>query len=314
MQSSDGAKYSIAVIIPCYKVEEQIEGVIQSIPEFVDHIIVVDDKSPDKTGIIIQSLNNNRIRYIAHSENLGVGGAMKPGYKAGVNLGVDIMVKIDGDGQMDPSIMEDFIVPIRDGEVNYTKGNRFLHLKELTQMPFIRRFGNIGLAFLVRAASGYWDIFDPSNGYIAISANTWDKLDSDNIANDYFFETSMLIELNKNRARILDIPMPAKYSSEISSLSITNTLFTFPRKLFKAFLYRLYFEYYVLDFNFGSLSLLAGIPLIVFGFLWSVIHWHISINTNQPATTGTVIIGLLPIILGFQLLMQFITFDINKKW
>lgn len=306
--------YRTAVVLPCYKVEKQIPSVIAAIPDFIDFIIVVDDKSPDDTGKIVTGIDNNKIHLLTHKENKGVGGAMKTGFEAGLKLGADIMVKIDGDGQMDPSIITRFIQPVAEGNAHYTKGNRFLHLKDLTQMPFIRRFGNVGLAFLVRAASGYWDIFDPSNGYIAIAAETWHELDKEKIADDYYFETSMLIELNKIRARITDIPMPAKYGNETSNLSISKTLFTFPVKLLKAFLFRIYIEYFVMDFNFGSLSLLGGIPLLLFGGIWSMVQWHISNISNTPATTGTVIIGLLPIILGFQLILQFITFDINKKW
>ena len=314
MKLSTNKKLKIAVVIPCYKVEDQIADVLASIPEFVDHIIVVDDKSPDRTGEIVKNIENEKIHYIAHAENKGVGGAMKTGFEAGLQYNVDIMVKIDGDGQMNPGILQNFISPIENGDANYAKGNRFLQLKELTQMPFIRRFGNIGLAFLVRSASGYWEIFDPSNGYVAISASTWEKLDKEKIANDYYFETSMLIELNKVRAKVVDIPMAAKYGTETSNLSISRTLYTFPSKLLKAFLYRIYAEYFIMDFNFGSISLLTGIPMLLFGGIWSIFHWRVSIQTNIPATTGTVIIGLLPIILGFQFIMQFITFDINKKW
>lgn len=313
MQRQNKKPLKIAVVVPCYKVEKQIKSVLLSIPEYVDYVIVVDDKSPDNTAEIVHSLNLSNLVYIPHPTNRGVGGAMKTGFDKGVELGADLMIKIDGDGQMNPSIIQQFITPLADGKADYTKGNRFLHIKELTHMPFIRRFGNIGLAFLARMASGYWEIFDPSNGYIAIKSATWKMLDKDKIAEDYYFETSMLIELGKVRAKIKDIPIPAKYKDEISSLSISKTISTFPGRLLRAFLYRLYFEYYVLDFNFGSLSLAVGFPLLLFGVVWSMVHWYISIKTNEVTTTGTVIIGLLPIILGFQLLMQFITFDINKK-
>jgi glycosyltransferase involved in cell wall biosynthesis len=313
VKSANNQDLEIAVIVPCYEVEHHIKDVILSIPEFIDHIFVVDDASPDNSSEEVKSLQIDKLIYLSHSENKGVGGAMKTGFQEAVKLGADIMVKIDGDGQMDPTRIQDFIEPIIQGRADYAKGNRFLHIKQLTQMPFIRRFGNIGLAFLVRAASGYWEIFDPSNGYIAIKTSIWNQLDEEIIADDYYFETSMLIELGKVKARIEDVPIPAKYEDEKSNLSISSIISTFPLRLLKAFLYRIYLEYFVLDFNFGSLSLAGGIPLLLFGGIWSIVHWSISAKTNEPATTGTVIIGLLPIILGFQLLMQFFTFDINKR-
>lgn len=313
MKPPDNTNFSTAVIVPCYNVEKQITSVLTTIPKNITHIILVDDHSPDNISAVISSLNIANLTYIRHPSNRGVGGAMKTGFQKATELGVDFMIKIDGDGQMDPLLIHKFIEPLNEAKADYTKGNRFLHIRELTEMPFIRRFGNIGLAFLVRLASGYWEIFDPSNGYIAIKSKTWQLLDQEKIAEDYFFETSMLIELSKIGATIKDIPIPAIYRNEISNLSIPKTISTFPGRLLRSFLYRLYYEYFILDFNFGSLSLGTGLPLLFFGIIWSIVHWYISIKTNQPATTGTVVIGLLTIILGFQLLMQFITFDINKK-
>ena len=313
MKTQDTNSLTTAVIVPCYMVEKQIAAVLNAIPKDITHIIAVDDKSLDNTSKIIKSLNLKNLTYIAHSSNKGVGGAMKTGFEAASELGAEIMIKIDGDGQMDPSLIFKFLTPIAENNFDYTKGNRFLYLQELTKMPFIRRFGNIGLAFLVRMASGYWEVFDPSNGYIAIQSKTWQLLDKDKIADDFFFETSMLIELGKIGAKIKDVPIPAIYKDEVSNLSISKTISTFPGRLLKAFLFRIYYEYYILDFNFGSLSLAAGLPLFFSGIIWSLYHWYISIKTNHPATTGTVVIGMLTIILGFQLLMQFITYDISKK-
>ena len=313
MRHTNKEYLNVAVIVPCYQVEKKIREVLLQIPEFVKHIIVVDDQSPDNTEKVVKELQLDNLTFIKHDINKGVGGAMKTGFEEAKKLGVDVMVKLDGDGQMDPSLILQFVHPILDGGINYTKGNRFVDIEKITHMPFIRRFGNIGLAFLVRAASGYWKLFDPSNGFLAIQTSVWEKLDKNAIAEDFFFESSMLIELSKIRATIQDIPIPAKYGDETSNLSILQVLATFPQKLLKAFLYRIYFDYFILDFNFGSLSLLMGVPMLIFGIIWSLIHWHISIRTNQAATTGTVIIGLLPIILGFQSLMQFITHDIYQK-
>ena len=303
--------YRIAVIIPAYRVEHHIAQVIENIPAFVERIIVVNDASPDQTEKVLDSINDSRLTVVTHSENRGVGGAMISGYDCAVEQGADILVKMDGDDQMDPTRILDLVQPIAEGKADFTKGNRFLNLTELEKMPFIRRIGNWGLTFLVKAASGYWKIFDPTNGFTAMHSRVWQILNKDYIAKDYFFESSLLIELRHHYAVVQDVSIPARYQDEESSLSIFRVLFSFPFRLLKAFFRRIGYQYYLYDFSFVSIAIFIGFLALLFGFIWGSYHWIKSIQTGIPATTGTVLLAVLPVIVGVQLWLQAIAEDMD---
>ena len=171
----------IGVVIPAYKVLQQIRGVILSLPSTIDHIIVVDDKCPQFSGKEAQKIGDKRVEVLFHERNTGVGGAMATGYKKALELACDIVIKIDGDGQMDPSFIDKLVAPLLEGEADYSKGNRFKDFDALRSMPKIRLFGNSALSFLLKIASGYWNVMDPTNGYTAISAQTLKRLELDTI-------------------------------------------------------------------------------------------------------------------------------------
>ena len=302
--------YHVSVIIPAYKVETKINQVVKKIPDFVRSIIVVNDASPDSTTKILAEISDPRLIVIHHEKNQGVGGAMVTGYNKALEIGAEIFVKMDGDDQMDSSKIPDLIHPIVIGDSDFTKGNRFLHQTQLKSMPFIRRIGNWGLTFLVKAASGYWHIFDPSNGFTAIHADVWRYINQNKIAKDYFFESSLLTELRFLEAVVQDVYIPARYQDEESSLSIMKVLVTFPFRLLKSTFRRFIYQYYLYNFSFGSLAFVIGMNFVLFGFIWGLIYWIKSIESGIAATTGTVLIAVLPIILGVQLLLQVISQDI----
>lgn len=301
--------HHIAVIIPAYKVANKIETVIANIPTFVRTIIVVNDASPDSTKDTLEKIIDSRIIVLQHDQNQGVGGAMITGYNHALEIGAEILVKMDGDDQMDPAKIKDLVNPILNGIADFTKGNRFLHQTQLRSMPFVRRIGNWGLTFMVKAASGYWNIFDPSNGFTAMHAEVWRNINKSRIAKDYFFESSLLTELRYLAAVIQDIYIPARYQDEVSSLSIKKILFSFPIRLIKVTFRRFIYQYYLYNFSFGSLAFIIGMMFVLFGLVWGIIYWIKSIETGIPATTGTVLIAVLPIILGVQLLLQVISQD-----
>lgn len=301
--------HHIAVIIPAYKVANKIETVIANIPTFVRTIIVVNDASPDSTKDTLEKIIDSRIIVLQHDQNQGVGGAMITGYNHALEIGAEILVKMDGDDQMDPAKIKDLVNPILNGIADFTKGNRFLHQTQLRSMPFVRRIGNWGLTFMVKAASGYWNIFDPSNGFTAMHAEVWRNINKSRIAKDYFFESSLLTELRYLAAVIQDIYIPARYQDEVSSLSIKKILFSFPIRLIKVTFRRFIYQYYLYNFSFGSLAFIIGMMFVLFGLVWGIIYWLKSIETGIPATTGTVLIAVLPIILGVQLLLQVISQD-----
>jgi dolichol-phosphate mannosyltransferase len=302
----------VVIIVPAYNAEGSINQVINALPLWVDCIIVVNDRSMDNTFQIVQGNTDTRLILLENQENLGVGGAMKRGYQEALAQGADIIVKMDSDGQMDPAYLPQLLAPIISGNANYTNGNRFLHTTELKQMPFIRRTGNLGLSFMTKAASGYWNIFDPTNGYTAIDSATLSKLNFNNLADRYFFESSMLIELYNHQAVVKDVPIPARYQGEKSSLSTSKSFFEFSSKLIPAFIQRISRQYFLSDFSAVSLLLFFGLLLFGFGLIWGIWHWIISIQMQVAATTGTVMLAVLPFIIGFQFLIQALVLDIGN--
>ena len=304
----------ITVVIPCYNVSRHIEDVIKKLPPEVNWIIAVNDQSKDETEKILARLQveNRKVVFINHEMNQGVGGAMITGFKRSIELNSDITIKIDGDDQMDTSYLPALIKPIVDNKADYTKGNRFRDFKALRQMPVLRRFGNLGLSFMIKAASGYWNIFDPNNGFVAISNEMLKTIDINKIHKRYFFESSMLIELYHADAVIQEIPMKARYGNEVSNLSLTRTLFGFPPRLLKAFIRRIILKYFLFDFNIASLYLLFGGPLFLLGLIYGIVNYIEYGSSHTPAPTGTVVIPTLLIIMGFQLLLSATSYDISN--
>jgi dolichol-phosphate mannosyltransferase len=214
----------IAVVIPCYKVKQYVLDVISSIGQEVGIIYCVDDACPENSGnFIAMNVKDPRVRVMYHSENQGVGGAVISGYRAALGDGADIIVKIDGDGQMDPALIPKMVLPIIENMADYTKGNRFFLLKYLKGMPIIRKAGNAALSLISKFSTGYWDIFDPTNGYTAIAASMASELQFDKISRRYFFESDMLFQLNILRAVVKDVPIKATFYL-ISWVVIATTL------------------------------------------------------------------------------------------
>ena len=309
-----GTKH-IAVVIPCFNVEKSIEAVVSGIPSWIDEIILVNDASSDNTDQILTALAAaapERIHVLTHPENQGVGGAVMTGMKATQqNNKCDIVVKMDGDGQMNPDYLEPLLSPLLSGEADFSKGNRFCDFKALKKMPLIRRLGNMGLSFLIKSASGYWDLLDPSNGFFAIKKETLAALDFDRLDKRFFFESSLIIGLYYTGAEIKDVSIPANYNDERSNLSAVHCLFTFPPKLIRAFFRRITIRYFIMDFSIISLYILLGIPLLLFGFIFGLANWIHYASHAIAAPTGTIIIATLGIVLGIQFILSFMQYDIS---
>jgi dolichol-phosphate mannosyltransferase len=314
--ANDGAMShcKVAVIIPCYYVAEKLENVINTLPDFVNCVIVVDDKCPQNSWQIAHRAQseNPKISVVRHVENQGVGGAMVSGYKAALQTDCQVFVKMDGDGQMNPEELPRLIAPLLDGSADYAKGNRFRDFRALEKMPKVRLFGNSILSFLLKAASGYWNIMDPTNGYTAIHRGTLEKLDLDKISRRFFFESDMLIQLNVVSAVVRDVPMKAQYGDERSSLDIGKVLLQFPFKLARGLMRRIFLKYFVYDFNMASVYMMIGIPLLIFGVTFGVWEWIGSWLTGKTKSAGTIMVAALPIIIALQMLLQAIQIDIDK--
>jgi glycosyltransferase involved in cell wall biosynthesis len=300
----------IGAVIPAYRVSELINNLLLAIPPYIDHIFVVDDKCPDASGQEAEKVRDSRINIIYHGQNTGVGGAVVSGYKKALEAGCDIVIKIDGDGQMDPKYIPDLLAPLINDEADFAKGNRFMDFRALKKMPKVRLFGNSVLSFLVKIASGYWNIIDPTNGYTAVHRRCLEKLDLNRISRRYFFESDMLIHLNLINAVVTDISIPARYENEKSSLNITRIIFEFPPKLLGGLVKRIFLKYFIYDFNMASVYLLLGLPMFMFGTVFGVIEWIDSIFYGTAKTAGTIMLIALPIIVSFQMLLQAINIDI----
>lgn len=303
----------IAVVIPCYRVADKILGVIASIGPEVSRIFVVDDCCPEGSGKLVASRSlDPRVRVIFHSENRGVGGATITGFRAALEEGLAIVVKLDGDGQMDPALLPNLIRPLLRGQADYCKGNRFFDPDGLVVMPKMRLFGNAALSFFSKLSSGYWNIFDPTNGFVAIDARILAHLPLDKIDPRYFFESDMLFRLGTYRAKVVDIPMAACYGDEQSSMRILSVVPEFLAKHMSRFAKRFFYSYLLRDFSAATLGLLIGLPLMFFGVCFGAIEWWHSLSSGVPVSSGTVMLAALPIITGTQLLLTFLNYDINS--
>ena len=304
----------VAVVIPAYRVEDHIVEVIARVPHLVRTIIAVDDESPDGTGQFLDQLaqRDRRLVVIHHETNRGVGGATKSGYIEALRRSADVVVKLDGDGQMDPEYIESLVDQILTGQAEYVKGNRFQDWSYLQTMPLARKIGNLGLSFLIKLASGYWNVFDPTNGFTAVAAKTLGQLNFAHLEDRYLFESSMLVELYRHLARIKQVPMPAVYRGETSSLSIWRSLVEFPLYLVPALIRRFIHRYIWQDFTAVSVFVIIGLLSMLFGATFGAYHWIKSIETMQAATAGTVMLSAVPVIFGFQLLLQAIVLDIEN--
>ena len=303
----------VVAVIPAYRTAAAIRSVIEGIPSLVNRVVVVDDASPDDLAGEVSAAADSRVVLLAHEKNRGVGAAMRTGIAAALELGADVVVKLDSDGQMDPARIPDLVAPILSGEADFTKGNRFHDLRFIRAMPLVRRLGNLGLSFLVKAASGYWSVFDPCNGFLALRAPRLREMRLEMLADRYFFEISLLCEAYLTRAVLRDVPLPPRYGDEVSSLSLAGSLVEFLPRLGGRLVRRFGYAYFLRDFNLVSVLLCGGLPLLLFGMLWSALHWYRSYATGVVATTGTVIIGALTIILGFQLLLQAVVLDVQSE-
>ena len=302
---------NIAVVIPCFRVVEHVLSVIAHVGPEVARIYAVDDACPDGSGAYIrQHVTDPRVTVIEREENGGVGAATLTGYKAALEGGADVIVKIDGDGQMDPSLIPQFVQPICIGLADYTKGNRFFDLEGLGRMPGVRVIGNAALSFASKFSTGYWGTFDPTNGFTAIHATVANRLPLEKVSRRYFFETDMLFRLNTIRAVVLDVPMEAVYGNEVSQLKISKIMPEFVSKHFTNFVKRLFYNYFLRDMSIASFELLGGIALLLFGVLFGALAWIRSAQHHEVASSGTVMLAALPVMVGIQLLLAFLNFDI----
>lgn len=307
----------VDVVIPCFQVRRHVLDMVGATLALtrVRQVIVVDDACPEQSGTLVEDRyrGERRVVVLRHQENQGVGGAMLSGYRHAFSEGADIVVKVDGDGQMDPRLIPLLINPIVHGLADYAKGNRFFYPRHLRGMPRVRLLGNALLSLVNKMASGYWSIMDPTNGYTALHRVAYRELDLPNMDRGYFFESDMLYQLGLANACVLDVPMAALYGDERSNLSVGKALLQFPGKYLSRIARRIALKYFVREFNIASVEMLFGVPAMAAGFAFGAYEWAENAPLGRATPAGTVMIVGLLILVGFQLLLSAVNYDIAHE-
>lgn len=251
---------SICVVVPSYNEETQIGNVIDTMPSYVDRIIIVDDKSKDRTVEVVKGHrdDSDRIVLIVHETNQGVGGAIATGYNWALENEFDVAVVMAGDGQMNPDDLPAILDPVVSGCADYTKGNRLFTGEAFQKIPHVRYFGNAFLSLLTKIASGYWHLADSQSGYTAINRKALNVIDWDSMYKRYGQPNDLLVRLNVADMRVMDVPVDPVYNiGEKSGIKLKKVVFTISWQLLKMFLWRMKEKYIIRDFH----------PLIFFYFL-----------------------------------------------
>jgi glycosyltransferase involved in cell wall biosynthesis len=303
----------IAAVVPAYREEAMIATVITTMPEFVDHIVVVDDCSPDRTSEVVKELDDPRVVLIRHEANRGVGGAIKTGHRAAMELGSDVNVVMAGDAQMDPRHLPDLLNQVTSGGFGFAKANRFFRADSYDGMPGHRVFGNVVLSFMTKLASGYWHLFDPQNGYTAVRTTELAKIDLDRVAERYSFENDLLIHLNVAGTPAVDVPIPALYGAEVSSIRLGKVVPELVSLLSRGFWFRIWYRYVLWSFSAVALLLFTGLLLTLLGVgagIWIVAAtW----GSETSATAATALLAVTPLVLGVQMLVSALQLDIQES-
>lgn len=312
--ATDPAALIVYCIIPSFRAASTIVEVVRQALLYADRVIVVDDECPEHSGSVVAETFAGipEVQVFHRERNGGVGAAMKSGIEIALREGADIIVKIDADGQMDPA----FIPQIRDlfwenPSVALVKGNRFFDADVIRSMPKARLLGNAALSLFIKSASGYWNTIDPTNGYLAFNAPVLDAMHWREFGDTYFFEMSVLCACGLKKLPIIELEMPTVYNDARSSLSPIRVALEFPPKLMAAALRRVLIQYFVLDINLGTLYCVLGLLLAVIGSSFGAYEWWLTLTTHVARTTGTVMLAVLPVLMGFQLLLNALMYDVQ---
>lgn len=304
----------VAVVIPSYRVTDHILSVLSAIGPEVSKIYVIDDACPDKSGDFVERhVKDERVTVLRHEVNQGVGGAVITGYRAAFQDGAEIIVKVDGDGQMDPRLIPRLISPILAGEADYAKGNRFDSLEDLYEMPRVRIFGNAVLSLWSKLSTGYWRVTDPTNGFTAIHRRALENIHLDKLRKTYFFESDILFRLSIINAVVADVPMKAVYGEEKSHLKIRKVLVEFPFRHTVNLLKRIFYRYYLREWSIASIELPIGFGLLIFGVWFGLASFIDASGAGRATSAGQVTLAAIGIILGVQLLLSFLAFDVSSE-
>jgi glycosyltransferase involved in cell wall biosynthesis len=304
----------VGVVVPAYNEERQIDKVLETMPDFVDHIIVVDDHSSDATLERCRAWEDRmgrRLTVVEQPRRQGVGAAITSGYQRSIELGLDVVAVMAGDGQMDPDDLALIIEPVVSGKADYSKGNRLFTGEAWRKTPKVRYVGNAFLSMLTKIASGYWHVADSQSGYTAISRPALETLDLERVYRSYGYPNDMLVRLNEYNYRVADVPVHPRYGiGERSSMKIWKVIPTVSLLLFRGFFHRLFFKYMVKDFHPLVFFYFFGIAFLIVGIALGVLESALKIFRGEIATATIVLVALL-LIGGLQFLLFAMWFDME---
>lgn len=306
---------TFAAVIPAYNEEKLIGKTVDTLPSFIDHIVVINDGSSDNTLDVIKKLavKNKNITIINNEQNIGLGSSMVKGFKKALQLKTDLICVLAGDAQCDPSYLSKMAEELIINNLDYVKANRFVHLEELKAMPKMRKFGNIIITILTKFSTGYYSIFDSQNGYAVFTREVLQKISLDMIGKRYDYENTLLIALSIANARLRDYPVPAIYGEEVSTIKVLPTTLRALKVTFTGFWKRIYNKYILINFHPIALFLLSGIFLVIVGLVVGIFITIERALSGLSPSSGTVMLVVLPLIVGFQLLLTAITMDMNNE-
>lgn len=305
-----------AVVIPAYNEEVLIATTLRSVPDYVDYIITINDGSKDKTFEIMESLKEEmgeRLIIINNSSNLGLGASMVHGYKRALKTDADLISIMPGDAQCDPSYLPKMATELIESGIDYIKANRFVNLKELERMPRFRRIGNIFITLLTKFATGYYSIFDTQNSFGVMRRSVLERMPFELIGSRYEFENTQLIAMSITNVRIKDYPVPAIYGEETSTINVLPTAVRVLHSLWKGFWKRIYYKYILINFHPIALFLFSGTLSFTLGLVYGIYLIMVKIIEGLSPSSGTVMIAVLPLFLGFQLLLTALILDVINE-
>ncbi|MBT8224867.1 MAG: glycosyltransferase family 2 protein [Dactylosporangium sp.] len=301
----------IAAVVPAFNEAKLIGQTIGTMPDFVDFIVVVNDRSTDETSELARATGDQRVVVIDHERNTGVGGSIIDGHVKALELGADIDVVMAGDAQMDPAHLPALLDPICDHGYEFAKANRFFSRTSYAGMPMIRMLGSIGLSFATKVATGYWNLFDPQNGYTAVRRTALERIDLNRVARGYEFENDLLVWLNIANARAKDVPVPARYGNESSTMRIGRVILPIGGLLIRGFWRRMILKHVLPSFSAVALLFFSGLALIGFGATVGV--WVVAETLGPPvASTASVLMSVGPLLTGIHMLISAMTLDIQS--
>lgn len=309
----------IAVVIPCYNEETQITTVLETMPDFVDRIFVIDDLSTDKTTEVvrgyIERTGDSRITLLEHEVNQGVGGAIATGYKSALAEEIDATAVMAGDAQMDPDELVSIVEPVVRGECDYTKGNRLFSGDAWNIIPRVRYLGNSMLSLLTKIASGYWHVADSQSGYTAISLQALQTIDWDKMYKRYGQPNDLLVRLNIYSFSVRDVPIRPVYGvGEKSGIKPLRMIPKLSTLMFRLFWFRMFHKYVIRDFHPLLFFYLAATALLPTGTLFGLYLLIKRVAVGPIAETSALFAAFM-VIMGLQFLFfaMWLDMEYNKE-